>query len=367
MLTTVDQPLSKEVPTHLFKFEDKIFGMTIPQLLMDTFSGAAIWSLSQMALPLPARIACCLGVVILTILLVHVRFKERSLVEWGSVGLLFWLTPPKTIWYSEGTSKALAVKGQKPKYPSVQSTWLRLVSIEGGYMGFADADTQKDKKKEKNTSPTRYYAVIEVVGVNLQLLAFKEQARIFTAYERFLAGLEFPLQIISYNNTIDTRTYEPLLESEQQITRLRGKPRLAAMAESNIRFLRQKLGACIVTRHFVVVSANTLEEALQDPDGKMKSGLSLLFAFQNRKKRTNDTKDQVIRQLRLRLRVVEEGFKDMGLQIRRLDDASLAKFYAACLVPGMTHARGEDVIDQLAPVSMISKRQSGFNDNIRPS
>ncbi len=365
MLTTVDQQLSKEVPTHLFKFEDKIFGLTIPQLLMDTFGGVGAWYVSKLPLPIALRIACCVCVVILVLAVVHVRFKKRPLVEWGTISLLFWLTPPKTLWYSEATSKVQEARGQKPKYPSVQSTWLRLASIEGGYMGFVDGSTQKDKKQKgkSQAAPTRYYAVVEVIGVNLQLLASKEQARIFTAYERFLAGLEFPLQIISYNNTIDTRTYEPLLANEQQIALLKGKPRLAAMAENNVRFLRQRLGTCIVTRHFVVVGATTLEEALQDPEGKMKSGFPLLFAFRDRKKKQiTVAKERVIQQLRLRLRVVEEGFKDMGLQTYRLDDAALAKFYASCLVPGVTQKRGEDAADELAPITMLAKKQHEIDD-----
>jgi hypothetical protein len=100
MESTYEEQLVREVPTHLFRFEQTIFGLTISQLMMDALGLGALRYLWDTPFPLGARIALCIGVVILIILVVHIRIKYRPLVEWATIGILYWLTPPKTIWYN---------------------------------------------------------------------------------------------------------------------------------------------------------------------------------------------------------------------------------------------------------------------------
>src|ERR1700682_6256104 len=100
MSSVFDDQLSVEVPTHLFKFEEKIFGLSVQQLLIDTFAATGEWYLWQMHAALPLRIVPGCGLALLTIVFVHIRFKHRSLSDWALVALFYWLTPPKTIWYN---------------------------------------------------------------------------------------------------------------------------------------------------------------------------------------------------------------------------------------------------------------------------
>lgn len=339
----MDEQLSVEVPTHLFRFEETVMGMTITQLLCDTGAGVGIWSLWNLPLPLAARLSLCIGAALVTILLVHVQRKGRSLVDWGTLYALYWLTPPRTIWYNDAVPKVLALKKQNPPTrPSVQSTWIRLQAIENSCLVFTEGKQQKNKP----TPPTRYSAVLEVTGISIQLLAVEERLRLFNAYKGFLAGLEFPLQIISNNETVDVQSYEPLLLLEQQAEQLKPTPRLAALARSHVQFLRARLGTNIVTRHFVVISASPLEEEVKRVDGKPQSGLGLFGLF-GRKKEPAVSEQQVLQQLRIRIKVVREGFREMGLQTHLLDDEGLARFYASSLTPGVTATWGEQALDNL--------------------
>ena len=69
-----ENPLLKEVPSHLFTFEEKIWGMTLPQLLSDIGAGVGIFTLTS-SLPLPARIVVGAFLAILVLLLVHKKYR----------------------------------------------------------------------------------------------------------------------------------------------------------------------------------------------------------------------------------------------------------------------------------------------------
>jgi hypothetical protein len=347
-MISVDEQLSVEVPTHLFGFEERIFGLTITQLLSDTAAGAGIWALWSMPLPLPARIALCVGAALLTILIVHVYIKGHSLVEWGSMYLLYWLAPPKTVWYNAAVPRALLAKKQAPPArPSVQSSWMSLRTIANHCLVFEDG---KQKKGKQAAPPSRYSAVLEVSGINFSLLAVQERLRIFNAYKTFLAGLEFPLQTISCNETVDVQSYEPLQLLKQQLEQLQSTPRLAALAQNHLQFLQKRLGTNIVTRHYVVISASPFDEEMKRVDGKSASGFLMMFRFLARKKGVGFSEEQVLRQLRIRLKVMRDGFRDMGLRTWLLDDEALARFYASSLVPGTVATWGERAFDGMRPM-----------------
>jgi hypothetical protein len=216
-MINVEEQLSVEVPTHLFRFEERVMGLTINQLLIDTVAGAGVWALwsASAVLPIWGRISVCVLAVLLTIAVVHVNVKGHSLVEWCTLYLFYWLAPPKTMWFSEAVPRVLEAKKQKPPaHPSVQSSWIRLAAIRESCMIFED----EKPKKGKQAVPSRYSAVLEVTGINFSLLALPERTRIFAAYKTFLAGLEFPLQIITCNETVDIQAYEPLQLLKQQST-----------------------------------------------------------------------------------------------------------------------------------------------------
>ena len=76
-----ENPLLKEVPSHLFQFEEKIFGMTLPQLLCDIGAGVGIIAATA-SLQLVTRIVVCVLAALPVLLLVHGSVQDQSLLHW---------------------------------------------------------------------------------------------------------------------------------------------------------------------------------------------------------------------------------------------------------------------------------------------
>ena len=76
-----EHPLVKEVPGHLFQFEEKIFGMSLTQLLSDIGAGVGILSITA-GLPLVARIvASALLAIPLLILVIAGMWVYQGLTQ----------------------------------------------------------------------------------------------------------------------------------------------------------------------------------------------------------------------------------------------------------------------------------------------
>src|SRR6266478_841017 len=76
-----ENPLRKEVPSHLFRFEPRIFGMTLPQFLCDLGAGIVIFSLTA-SLPLVVRLGVSVLLALLVLILVHGKIEGQSFVRW---------------------------------------------------------------------------------------------------------------------------------------------------------------------------------------------------------------------------------------------------------------------------------------------
>src|SRR5436309_6020697 len=109
-------PFVKEVPSHLFRFEEKIFGMTLAQLLSDIGAGVGIIALIS-ALPLVARIL----VGVLLAILVHGRAQDQPLLYWIYLYARSLIIPRRATWQSlDGLKAATGGKKRRKQPPSVQ-------------------------------------------------------------------------------------------------------------------------------------------------------------------------------------------------------------------------------------------------------
>lgn len=90
-------PLVKEVAGHLFTFEEKIFGITLTQLLMDlgVFTGSFSFTST---LPLLARLIVCALVTLGAMILIHGKVQGVTLGYWLYLLLRFHLLPKSTVW-----------------------------------------------------------------------------------------------------------------------------------------------------------------------------------------------------------------------------------------------------------------------------
>lgn len=318
-----DHPLVKEVPGHLFKFEEKIWGMTLQQLLTDL--GVLTGSITLTgSLPLLARVVVCTLLTLLAVMLVHGKAQGHSLGFWLYLRLRLRMMPSRTTWQSAAIPSAKTEQGKQE--PSVQATWVPVESCEHGVMGKCE--------QRKKTAIARYWMVFEVEGRNVRLLPEQEQVRVFQRFESFLAGLEFHLQFLSYTEQIDPRMAPALLAQQDALASLAVTPHMQALQRASLRMQEQHLITCTRTRHFVVVSASGAETVLRSPDGTPRSVFSLIGHLFTFKQPPALSQTQILDQLRIRATRVKKAIQQLDMRVWPLADAELLQLLARCLAPG---------------------------------
>jgi hypothetical protein len=318
-----DHSLIKEVPGHLFQFEEKIFGMTLQQLLSDIGAGVGIVSLTG-SLPLVTRIVVCVLLVLPVLILVHGKVQDQTFLHWLYLYGRSLTIPKHTTWQS---LDALQAK-KKGEGPSVQATWIPLDSLESGIMGYSES-------RSKGHAVGRYWVVFEVEGRNIRYLPEQDQVRLFGRFESFLTGLEFRLQFLSHTEQVNQERYAPLLVQKQALASLAASPHLAALQQASIQFQQQHLHHCTLTRHFVVISVSAREEAVRQRSEGSKHGLrAILWNLVSFNKPVEVTRQQVLDQLRIRISVVKKLFQQLDVRAWLLDDPEMLQLFASCLAPG---------------------------------
>src|SRR6266566_4064372 len=94
-----EHPLVKEVPGHLFQFEEKIFGMSLTQLLCDIGAGVGLLSITA-GIPLLARLVVSTLLAIPVLILVHGKAQEQTLLSWLYLYGRQFFVPKRTTWQS---------------------------------------------------------------------------------------------------------------------------------------------------------------------------------------------------------------------------------------------------------------------------
>ena len=200
--------LVKKVPGHLFKFEEKIFGMSLQQLLTDLGVFTGCFSLTG-SLHLLARLIVCAVMTLFAMLFVHGKVQGHSLSYWCYFYIRSKMIPTQTIWRPANTTDA---HPKQKGLPSIQEAWIPIDTLHHGIAGKSD--------QHKKTVVTRFWMVFEIEGKNIHLFPEHEQARIFHRFESFLTGLEFHLQFLSQTEQIDPLTAEPLRMQKEALSTL---------------------------------------------------------------------------------------------------------------------------------------------------
>ncbi len=320
-----EHPLVKEVPGHLFQFEEKIFGMSLTQLLSDIGAGIGILSITA-SLPLIARIAVSALLAIPVLTLVHGKVQDQTLLHWLYLYGRQLFIPKHTTWQS--FDELAAARKRKGRVPAVQTTWIALDSLEGGIAGYSEPGG-------KGGARGRFWVVLECEGRNIRYLPEADQVRAFGRFESFLTGLEFQLQFISHTEQVHVANYKPLRVQKQALSRLAQTPRLALLQQASIAYQESHLHTCTITRHFVVVSASAREEVARQAVGSAPGGvLSFLWKMISRPQRVEVSREQVLDQLRIRISVVKKILQQLEVRAWLLDDTGLLKQFASCLALG---------------------------------
>ena len=320
-------PLLKEVPSHLFQFEERIFGMTLPQLLSDTGAGVGILMLTA-SFPLPTRIVIGTLLAVPVLLLVHVKVQDQSLLRWLSLYMRSLSIPKKTTWQPLDQMQTKKRRGQPP---SVQATWIELDTLEEGIMGYSEPGGTRGRARG------RYWVVFEVAGRNVRYLPERDQVRFFGRFESFLTGLDFRLQFISLTEQVHPEAHPPYIAQRRMLERLKATaPRIARLQQHSLDYQRAKLAVCTTTRYFVVASVSAREELTRPGAGgsQQKSQLSLLWDLVSPKKPPEISREQVIAQLRIRASRLKKLFGQLDVRAWLLADPALLRTFASCLALG---------------------------------
>src|SRR2546422_10584438 len=131
-----EHPVVKEVPGHLFQFEEKIFGMSLTQLLSDVGAGIGIVSLTA-GLPLVARILVSVLLAIPVLILVHGKAQGQTLLHWLYLYGRQLFVPKHTTWQT--LDQLAAGRKREGRVPPVQTTWIALDSLDGGIAGYSES------------------------------------------------------------------------------------------------------------------------------------------------------------------------------------------------------------------------------------
>lgn len=319
------QGLVKQVPGHLFQFEEKIFGMSLTQLLIDLGMFTGSFALLPTFWLLPRLLLCCM-VTLLAMLIVHGRVQGMTLGFWLYLLLRSRLLPKETVWQSTREQQREHRDTRVRKPPSVQAVWMALSSLRAGIAGH--------ERRLKDRHLMRFWTVLEVAGKNISLLREQDQQRLFSRFEHFLTGLTFPVHLLSLTEPIEAERSPALLAGQEALSRLADSPRLQALQQASLKAQARHLSACTHTRHFLVIAASTTDADQQQDEGASVSLLILLLRLLSCKRPPAISREQVLSLLRIRTSVVHQAIERLDMQVWPLQDQQMLQLFARTLAPG---------------------------------
>ncbi len=185
--------------------------------------------------------------------------------------------------------------------------------------------------------------IVMVSSVNFSLLSFEEQKGKVYAYQDFLNGLEFPIQILVQSRTLNIRRY---LEKVRESARLQENDLLRTQMEEYQAFIAQMVElANITSNHFYVTIPFTAAP------GKVKEGIfSKLTSFASPAGEISKERDafgKEARELQLRVNAVIGGLRGAGLQAAQLTTQEIVELLYTWYNPTTGSAQMLASLDQL--------------------
>lgn len=318
-----DNPLLKEVPGHLFSFEEKIFGMTLPQLLSDIGAALAIASMTG-HVPFVPRVVLCMLLGTVVLIVVHARVRGYTMLVWLSLLVRFALLPRQTVWRLHNVPR------EKGDSPSVQDTWMRLTSLDRGIMGYT---VPHRKQSEPNAS---FWVVFSVESVqNVHFLPKADQVRFYGRIKSLLDGLGSTVKFLSLVQDSDPAHDPALLAQKKTEAELVHSPQLQKVQRATIAVQQQQSQFSTNIKHYVVVSASRHDVAHLRPNGSVRSPLdSLISLFTAPRPSRSITRAQVMDVLRTRVSILRKAFGQLDVHATLLDDAQALEAFSSCLALG---------------------------------
>jgi hypothetical protein len=315
-------PLRKEVPGQLLQFEEKIFGMSLTQLLTGLAAAISFLALTP-SMSLPPRIVAGIMLMSIVLTLVHGKVGRETTLSWLCLLVRFRFLPRHSVFRSPDQPR------KRGESASVQQSWIRLDRLEQGIASVITPWPHRDVPEITS------WAVLEVHSLQqVRLLAEDEQVRLYERFQRFLDGLGFPLICLSLVHTTDAQQHPAFVAQQQVLTAMSTTPRLQRLQQASLAHQQSALAQCSSIRHLVIVSASTRELALSHSAEATSSPWSRLFRLLLPGKRPVVLPEQVTRELQQRLSLVKQACRQLEVEVMMLDDAQLLQVWTSCLAPG---------------------------------
>lgn len=166
----------------------------------------------------------------------------------------------------------------------------------------------------------RFSAVLEALPINFGLRSAKDQDRLVLAYNAFLNGLGFPIEILVRSDLMRMDEYLGELKSGEEDIEANLRPSLGDYIE----FLQETASVQhLVRRRFFVILS------WQGADSRTRP-----------RRRGEVLWDEAERELERRRDIIASGLKPMGIRVKTLEREDLFRFLHASLGGGRHLPRG---------------------------
>lgn len=209
----------------------------------------------------------------------------------------------------------------------------------------------KKKQKEKKASTQNYLPIAEIKegvvvlkdgtmraivmtsSINFALKSEDEQVSMISSYVNFLNSLDFPIQILVQSRRLQIQPYLKKLinlEREQKNELLRNQTVVYR------KFIEKliDIGKIMTKKYYVVVPYNPLSDDKKSFWSRLKEVLKPAISLRLKQEKFQKRKEG----LDTRIRQVENGLRNMGLQTAQLDTQSLIELYYNSYNPDISFA-----------------------------
>lgn len=227
--------------------------------------------------------------------------------------------------YSEYTMKNEKVKKRKARRPSTQ-THLPIAEIKDGVVILKDGTLR---------------AVLMTSSINFALKSEDEQNAIVSSYVGFLNSIDFSIQIVVQSRKLQIKPY---LDKLNKIEREQPNELLRIQIADYRAFVQElvDIGQIMTKRYYVVIPYDPISNRRKSYWSRLKEVVKPALTL-----RLKDERFQKRRQdLEVRVRHVESGLANVGLQTVRLDTQALIELYYSTYNPDIAFAEPAGVIEE---------------------
>ena len=181
-------------------------------------------------------------------------------------------------------------------------------------------------------------AILEVSGINLSLLAEKEQELVINQFKNLLDGLDFPIEILVLSRMENINNYLKILHLRLEEER---DPLIKFQLEEYISFLEDYLQNHKIMKKifYIIIPYDPIETGL-GPLAKIKKPAGL-----------EETEEVKFEQLATRIAYIIDSLNNIGLNAYRLSDVELIKLLFEMYNPDLRWQQlPKQIIEKLAEI-----------------